>query len=101
MPATLVFTGNDYHKLFDLLIEAASVDWSERPSITIDGKRQDLHKAVAIISKNLGRKQDLLPHHQEKIDAKFSKRQHGYGRTARNLAHRAHAIASANRARGT
>src|SRR5260370_39004251 len=35
---------------------------------------------------------DLLPHHQSIVDAMFTKRQHGYRRTAYNLAHRANAM---------
>jgi hypothetical protein len=35
---------------------------------------------------------DLLPHHRSIVDAMFAKRQHGYQRTAYNLAHRANAM---------
>jgi hypothetical protein len=83
-----------YRRLFDLLIEAAKVRWTERPSLVFEGRRIDLHKAAGIVSKELGYETELLPHHQQAIDALFDRRQYGYGRTAYNLAHRSHQIAS-------
>ena len=31
------FEGDDYYRLFDLLIHAAGKEWSEYPSIMLDG----------------------------------------------------------------
>jgi hypothetical protein len=92
----LSFEGNDYYRLFDLLIDATGKEWSEYPSIMLDGKRQSLLNAAAMISKELGYERDLLARHQEKVDSQFSKEQRGYGRTARNLVNRAHENASAS-----
>src|SRR6516225_1607541 len=48
------FEGDDYYRLFDLLIHAAGKEWSEFPSILLDGKRQNLLSAAAMISNELG-----------------------------------------------
>jgi len=96
MSKELSFEGADYYRLFDLLIDAAGKEWSESPSIMLDGKRRSLHSAAAIISKELGYQGDLLGRHQEKVDSQFSKEQRGYGRTAYNLVNRAHENASAS-----
>jgi hypothetical protein len=84
MSNELSFEGNDYYRLFDLLIDATGKEWSEYPSIILDGKRRSLFNAAAIISKELGYERDLLARHQEKVDS-ISKQQRGYGRTAYNL----------------
>ena len=96
MSKELSFEGDNYYRLFDLLIHAAGKEWSEYPSIMLDGKRQNLVKAAAMISNELGYEGHLLPRHQEKVDSKFSRRQRGYGRTAYNLVNRAHENASAS-----
>jgi hypothetical protein len=96
MLTELSFEGDDYYRLFDLLIDAAGKKWSESPSIMLDGKRRSLHSAAAMISKELGYQSDLLGRHQEKVDSQFSKEQRGYGRTAHNLVNRAHENASAS-----
>jgi hypothetical protein len=63
----LSFEGADYYQLFDLLIEAASKDWSQYPypRVKINGKLEGLHKAARIISDKLGYEGELLPQHQE------------------------------------
>jgi hypothetical protein len=96
MLTELSFEGDDYYRLFDLLIDAAGKEWSESPTIMLDGKRRSLHSAAAMISKELGYQSDLLGRHQEKVDSQLSKEQRGYGRTARNLVNRAHENASAS-----
>jgi hypothetical protein len=96
MSTELNFEGDDYYRLFDLLIDAAGREWSESPSIMLDGKRQSLYSAAAMISKALGYQSDLLGRHQEKVDSQLSKEQRGYGRTARNLVNRAHENAAAS-----
>ena len=96
MSKELSFEGDDYYQLFDLLIDATRKDWSESPTIILDGQRRSLHSAAAMISKELGYQKDLLARHQEKVDLQFSKEQRGYGRTAHNLVHRAHESASAS-----
>ena len=96
MSTELSFEGDDYYRLFDLLIDAAGKEWSESPTIILDGRRRSLHSAAAMISKELGYQSDLLGRHQEKVDSQFSKEQRGYGRTAHNLVHRAHENASAS-----
>jgi hypothetical protein len=70
----LSFEGDDYHRLFDLLIDAARNEWSESPTIMLDGQRRSLHSAAAMISKELGYQSDLLGRHQEKVDSQFSER---------------------------
>jgi hypothetical protein len=47
----------------------------------------DLLKVAALLPED-----DLLPHHQAKIDTMFQKKQRGYRRTAYNLAHRSTGI---------
>ena len=84
MSEELRFEGPDYYQLFDLLIDAAGKEWSESPTIILDGKRRSLHNAAAMISKELG------------YQGEFSKEQRGYGRTAYNLVNRAHENASAS-----
>jgi hypothetical protein len=96
MSKELSFEGDDYYGLFDLLIDATGKDWSESPTIILDGQRRSLHSAAAMISKELGYQKDLLARHQEKVDSQFPKEQRGYGRTAYNLIHRAHENASAS-----
>ena len=96
MSKELSFEGADYYQLFDLLIDAAGKEWSESPTIMLDGKRRSLYSAAAMISKELGYQSDLLGRHQEKVDSQLSKEQRGYGRTARNLVNRAHENASAS-----
>jgi hypothetical protein len=96
MLTELSFEGDDYYQLFDLLIDAAGKEWSESPTIMLDGKRRSLHSAAAMISKELGYQRDLLGRHQEKVDSQLSKEQRGYGRTAYNLVNRAHENASAS-----
>ena len=96
MSTELSFEGDDYYRLFDLLIDAAGKEWSESPTIMLDGKRRSLHSAAAMISKELGYQRDLLCRHQEKVDSQLSKEQRGYGRTAHNLVNRAHENASAS-----
>jgi hypothetical protein len=96
MSTELSFEGDDYYRLFDLLIDAAGKEWSESPTIILDGRRRSLHSAAAMISKELGYQSDLLGRHQEKVDSQFSKEQRGYGRTAQNLVNRAHENASAS-----
>jgi hypothetical protein len=96
MLTELSFEGDDYYRLFDLLIDAAGKEWSESPTIILDGRRRSLHSAAAMISKELGYQSDLLGRHQEKVDSQFSRAQRGYGRTAHNLVHRAHENASAS-----
>ena len=96
MSTELSFEGDDYYRLFDLLIDATGKDWSESPTIILDGQRRSLHSAAAIISKELGYQGDLLGRHQEKVASQFSKEQRGYGRTAYNLVNRAHENASAS-----
>ena len=96
MSKELSFEGNDYYGLFDLLIDAAGKEWSEYPSIILDGKPRSLLNAAAMISKELGYERDLLARHQEKVDSRFSKQQRGYGRTAYNLVSCAHENASAS-----
>ena len=95
MLTELSFEDNDYYQLFDLLIDAAGKEWSESPTIMLDGKQRSLHSAAAMISKGLGYQRDLLCRHQEKVDSQLSKEQRGYGRTAHNLVNRAHENASA------
>jgi hypothetical protein len=96
MLTELSFEGDDYYRLFDLLIDAAEIEWLESPTIMLDGKRRSLHSAAAMISKELGYQRDLLGRHQEKVDSRLSKEQRGYGRTAHNLVNRAHENASAS-----
>jgi hypothetical protein len=96
MSKKLSFEGTDYYRLFDLLIDAAGKEWSESPSIMLNGQQRSLHSAAAIVSKELGYHRDLLGRHQEKVDSQFSKEQRGYGRTAYNLVNRAHENASAS-----
>jgi hypothetical protein len=76
--------------------EATGKEWSEYPSIMLDGKRRSLFNAAAIISKELGYQRDLLARHQEKVDPRLSKQQRCYGRTAYNLVSRAYENASAS-----
>jgi hypothetical protein len=92
--ATLKFDGADDRNLLDTLIEAVRLtsDSGERPSIEVRGKvfsPFDLLKVSFLLPVD-----DLQPHHQAKIDTMFKKRQHGYSRTAANLAHMANSIAS-------
>ena len=47
MSEELRFEGADYYQLFDLLIDAAGKEWSESPTIILDGKRRSLHNAAA------------------------------------------------------
>jgi len=96
MSEELIFEGDDYYQLFDLLIDATAKEWSGYPSIMLYGKRQSLLNAAAMISKELGYERDLLGRHQEKVDSKFSKEQRGYGRTAYNLVSLAYENASAS-----
>ena len=96
MSTELSFEGDDYYRLFDLLIDAAGKEWSESPTIILDGRRRSLHSAAAMISKELGYQSDLLGRHQEMVDSQFSKEQRGYGRTAHNLVNLAHENASAS-----
>ncbi len=63
MLTELSFEGEDYYRLFDLLIDAAGKEWSESPTIMLDGKRRSLH-STAMISKELGYQRDLLGRHQ-------------------------------------
>jgi hypothetical protein len=84
---TIKFQGHDKRDLIELLIDAATT--GEDPSIEVDGKTFDLLKVVWLLPD-----EPLQPHHQEKIDKLFKKRQRGYQRTGYNLAHRAHSAAS-------
>ena len=61
MSEELRFEGPDYYQLFDLLIDAAGKEWSESPTIILDGKRRSLHNAAAMISKELGYQGDVPP----------------------------------------
>jgi hypothetical protein len=85
---TLTFTGTDFRGLLDLLIQAVNLD--ERPSMVVDGKAYAPFELLRVA--DLLPDDDLLPHHQSIVDAMFAKRQHGYRRTAYNLAHRANAM---------
>ena len=85
---TLTFTGTDFRGLLDLLIEAVNLD--ERPSMVVNGKTYAPFELLRVA--DLLPDDDLLPHHQSIVDAMLAKRQHGYQRTAYNLAHRANAM---------
>jgi hypothetical protein len=80
--------GTDFRGLLDLLIEAVKLD--ERPSMVVNGKAYAPFELLRVA--DLLPDDDLLPHHQSIVDAMFTKRQHGYRRTAYNLAHRANAM---------
>jgi hypothetical protein len=60
MSTELSFEGDDYYRLFDLLIDAAAKEWSESPTIMLDGKRRSLYNAAAMISKGLGYQREWL-----------------------------------------
>jgi hypothetical protein len=85
---TLTFTGTDFRGLLDLLIEAVKLD--ERPSMVVNGKTYAPYELLRVA--DLLPNDELLPHHQSIVDGMFTKRQHGYQRTAYNLAHRANAM---------
>jgi len=85
---TLTFTGTDFRGLLDLLIEAVNLD--ERPSMVVNGKTYAPFELLRVA--DLLPDDDLLPHHQSIVDAMFTKRQHGYRRTAYNLADRANTM---------
>jgi len=85
---TLTFTGTDFRGLLDLLIEAVNLD--ERPSMVVNGKTYAPFELLRVA--DLLPDDDLLPHHQSIVDGMFPKRQHGYRRTAYNLAHRANVM---------
>jgi hypothetical protein len=84
----LTFTGTDFRGLLDLLIEAVKLD--ERPSMVGNGKTFAPFGLLRVA--DLWPDDDLLHHHQSIVDAMFTKRQHGYRRTAYNLAHRANGM---------
>jgi hypothetical protein len=84
---TLTFMGTDFRGLLDFLIEAVKL--VERPSMVVNGKTYAPFELLRVA--DLLPEDDLLPHHQSIVDAMFTKRQHGYRRTAYNLAHRANA----------
>jgi hypothetical protein len=86
--ATLNFTGTDFRGLLDLLIEAVKLD--ERPSMVVNGNTYAPFELLRVA--DLLPDEELLPHHQSIVDGMFTQRQHGYQRTAYNLAHRANAI---------
>ena len=71
-----------------MLIEAVKLD--ERPSMVVNGKTYAPFELLRVA--DLLPDHDLLPHHQSIVDGMFTKRQHGYRRTAYNLAHRANAM---------
>jgi hypothetical protein len=94
---TLKFVSSDYRELIDLLVEAVEIAsvTGERPSIEVDGKTYapyDLEKLSLLLVHD----EPLQERHEAKVAKIFDKRQHGYGRTAWNLAHRANAIAAAS-----
>ncbi len=80
----------DNRNLLDVLIKNAKAPTAEQ---------QNLLKLAETISKTVGYDEPLLPHHEEEIAKMFKKRQHGYGRTAYNLAHEAHASVQNERSR--
>ncbi len=95
---TLRFDGADRRDLLDTLIEAVRItdETGERPSIKVDGKVYAGHELVKV-ALLLSFDEPLQDHHAAKIADFFDWRQHGYGRTAYNLANRANQIASEHR----
>jgi hypothetical protein len=90
----LTFLGSDRRELLDILIEAAEVTRIEgrRPEIVVDGKTYAPHDLVKVAA--LLPDEPMLPHHQEKIDRMFQRKQYGYRGTANNLAHKINSIRS-------
>lgn len=97
--AIVEFDAADPRCLIDVLVEVVKITAVDgvKPIVETGGKKySDMVKLVSVTMVGLY-DEKLQPDHQKIVDALFVKRQHGYGRTAYNLAHRAHALASSLR----
>jgi hypothetical protein len=96
MVPVLKLEGDDLRGLIDVLVRAQVVTRAEgrTPLIEVKGKRYDILNAGKLAFQ-LGYETPLQPHHETLVEPFFKARQHGYGRTAYNLAQRAHQSALA------
>ncbi len=96
---TLRFDGDDLRDLLDVLIEAVRItdETGERPSAQVSGKVYAGYELVRVAQ--LLPDDELQEHHAAKVAEMFERPQHGYSRTAYNLAFRAARIVAANEER--
>ncbi len=96
---TLRFDGDDRRDLLDTLIEAVRItaETGERPSVKVGGQLYPGYELVRVA--RLLPDYELQDHHAAKVAEMFQWPQHGYIRTAYNLAIQAAQIVGANKER--